>query len=102
MSSTIILTKGSSIRIGGIWPDGDAGAADLTGYNIEAYDVHENLTGHVTLSITNASDGTWSGVIDWQEDMDDKTMHFRIRLVPTGSVSDLLTISTTRILVRVI
>lgn len=83
MSATIELNRGSDLHFDGFWPDGPGSldGLDLTGYTIDAIEAHPALDGHITLTISDAPGGRFTGNINWQDDMPTgPVMTFIIRL----------------------
>lgn len=83
----IELNRGSDATFAGFWPSapGSTAGMNLTGYAIDAVFVHEALQGHLTLTITDALDGRFSGRIEWQDDMPvGAIMGFVIRITQGG------------------
>lgn len=83
MNDAIPLTVGGSQSATITWPDGAGGPANLTGYDVAAFDVHSDLVGQITVTMLNAAAGQIGVTMLWAEGMPlGQVMHFRIRLVP--------------------
>lgn len=87
MQPTMRLNRGSDLQFAGFWPSapGSMQGMNLTGYTIDVYQPHPALAGHITLTVTSATDGTFAGVIEWQDDMPvGAIMSFQVRIVQGG------------------
>lgn len=81
MTDTFIFNAGSDLAVQFAWPDGNGGAADLTGYTIEAIDVHPALTDALAVAIDDAAAGLISIAITWSDQIPrGRVAHFRLRL----------------------
>ena len=91
MNDAIPLTVGGSQSATITWPDGAGGAANLTGYDVAAFDVHPDLAGHITVTMLNAATGQIAVKMLWAEGMPvGQLMHFRIRLTPQTAYASTL------------
>lgn len=81
MTDTFLINAGSDLAVQFAWPDGNGGAADLTGFEIAAYDMHPSLAGALVLAIEDAAAGLISITLAWSEAIPrGRVAHFRIRL----------------------
>jgi hypothetical protein len=82
MIEQIPLAKGSSVSFSGVWGNGAGGAANLTGYDISAYDCNPAIIApQITMAMTNAAMGQFIGTIIWSDVFPDgRVATFKIRL----------------------
>jgi len=80
-SNVFSLNKGSDLAFSFNWPDGAGGNADLTGYQVDLYDVSSNLEGSLSVELSDPSEGLISVDMQWGEEL---SVHdrgsFRIRI----------------------
>ena len=79
MTDTVELNRGSDWVFGSTLTDEFGVPINLTGYTISAFEPSPELAPHLTLSITNAAAGVWSGRVEWNAAFPNgKRMQFRI------------------------
>jgi hypothetical protein len=85
-SDTFILHRGSDFRESLIWPDGNGGAANLTGFTVDATDVQADLQALLQVTSPMLSSGVINFGFDWVPTIKDgRRMYFRLRVTdPTG------------------
>lgn len=82
----IILNRGGDQTFQVFWPHATSTDAvfvplNLTGYTVEAYDVHASLLPNLTLTIGDAAAGRIDGRIEWAESLPvGQLMLFRVRI----------------------
>lgn len=102
MTTVLDLNRGSDVELAFVWPDGAGGAADLSDYDVETYDLHSSLVGQITVTFGDASAGEISVVVRWADDIPtDGSAGFRIRLLPKAGFANLLKLSTNKITLRI-
>jgi hypothetical protein len=80
MKHVLQLNQGSDCAFAGTLRDDLGVPVNLTGYTISAFDPSPELAPHLTLSITDAVSGAWSGRIEWDAGFPDgMRMRFRIK-----------------------
>lgn len=81
MTDTFIINAGSDLAVQFAWPDGNGGGADLTGYTIEAIDVHPSLASALSVSIADPASGLIALAVTWSDQIPrGRVAHFRLRL----------------------
>lgn len=87
MSDEFILNKGSFLNFSFNWPNGSGGNANLSGYSVTSFDVHEDLVGLLSLSLTTPATGLITGLITWNSKfLLGKNLYFRIKIISPSNV----------------
>lgn len=83
MTNTVTINRGSDLSFYMIWPDGNGGAMDLTGWSVDVYEPSDDIAAFLTVDITDKTAGRIDGVMQWDEGMPKPKlmpMSFRLRI----------------------
>ncbi len=80
MKQVMEINRGSDLIFTGDIKDSLGAAIDLTGFALSAFEPSAEIAPHLTLTITNAAAGQYSGRIEWDDDFPDgMQMQFKVR-----------------------
>ena len=81
LRDTFLINWGSDLTAVFNWPDGSGGDADLTGWTVDAIDVHPALVGFLTVTLTDPPTGEITISVQWDDTMPyGRVMRFRVRI----------------------
>lgn len=86
MNDTFTVNAGSDLSFSFQWPNGLGGFADLTGWTVDAVDVHSALEPVLSVTLVEPATGTIAVRIDWADTLPmGRVASFRLRIAQGGN-----------------